>query len=256
MNTMHSALKSQRVPETLTEGQKIINGVLVETEQKETQTPDDNKIADKYERAKIELGSMTTKNKELEKKFKEARRDADIFEENVKKMQKKIDELQFLEEKRKVEDKKRQEEMKNLTIMGPQEKEKFKKLAEENIRLKLKIKEMLEIINELEKENKQNMTKFKNFIMGNPGLSEEQKRLLLGKAEELFQNNMAEKLNLKELEFVSRIDEQMMKDKFVKDCIGDHVSIVKKINREERDKKLKKAKPGYNADFDVELMVI
>jgi golgin subfamily A member 4 len=99
------------------------------------------------------------------------------------------------------------------------------------------------------------MTKFKNFVMGNPALSEEQKRLLLGKAEELFQSNISEKLNLKELEFISRIDEQMLKDKFVKDCIGDHISIVKKINKEEKDKKLKKVKPGYNADFDIELMV-
>lgn len=59
----------------------------------DTQTPDDNKVSEKYEKAKTEILMQNQKLKELEKKFKEARRDADIFEENIKKLNKRIEEL-------------------------------------------------------------------------------------------------------------------------------------------------------------------
>ena len=50
------------------------------------------------------------------------------------------------------------------------------------------------------------MTKFKNFIMGNPNLTDEQKRLMISKVEELFTTNISSKINMKELEMLSKID--------------------------------------------------
>jgi golgin subfamily A member 4 len=78
---------------------------------------------------------------------------------------------------------------------------------------------------------------------------------MLSKAEELFStNNLSQKINLRELEQMSRIDENLLKDKFVKDCVGDHQQLLRKINKEEKEKKQKKLKPGYNADFDLDLL--
>jgi hypothetical protein len=69
--------------------------------------------------------------------------------------------------------------------MNDKDKQKVKSLVEENYRYKLKMKDLVEQIKELEKENKSSLDKFKKFIMGS-NLTDEQKRLLLGKAEELF----------------------------------------------------------------------
>lgn len=51
--------------------------------------------------------------------------------------------------------------------------------------------------------------------MSDPNLTEEQKRLLLGKAEDLFSTNLSKKFNLKELEQMAKIDENMIKDKVI-----------------------------------------
>lgn len=66
--------------------------------------------------------------------------------------------------------------------------------------MKLKLKELFDVITSLEKENKDNMQKFKNWIMADPNLTDEQKRMLLGKVEELFTSKLSQKINMKELE--------------------------------------------------------
>lgn len=90
---MQNEIQKNQVPEILKDNQKLVNGVLIETNHMDTQTPDDNKVSEKYEKAKTEILMQNQKLKELEKKFKEARRDADIFEENIKKLNKRIEEL-------------------------------------------------------------------------------------------------------------------------------------------------------------------
>ena len=57
--------------------------------------------------------------------------------------------------------------------------------------------------------------------MANKDLTDEQKRFLINKVEELFTVNMSSKINMKELEIMSRMDENLFKDKFFKECIGD-----------------------------------
>lgn len=93
--------------------------------------------------------------------------------------------------------------------------------------MKLKLKELYDIIQNLEKENKNNLQKFKNFILGSSGYTDEQKRQLIGKIEELFTFNISNKVNMRELEVMSRIDESMLKDKFLRDCIGDPLLLLK-----------------------------
>lgn len=149
---------------------------------------------------------------------------------------------------------KKENEQSKMVVMGEPEKEKFKKMAQENIRMKLKLKELFDVITELERENKDNMQKFRNFIMADPNLTDEQKRMLLGKVEELFTSKISQKINLKELEHMSKIDESMLKDKFLKDCIGDPIALIKQIKKEEKQKAAERAKPGYNADFDPNLL--
>lgn len=46
----------------------------------------------------------------------------------------------------------------------------------------------------------------------------------------------------------------MLKDKFLKDVIGDPISMIKNIKKEEAQKALERQKPGYNADFDPNLL--
>lgn len=87
--------------------------------------------------------------------------------------------------------------------------------------MKLKLKELFDVITALEKDNKNNLQKFKNYILGSSGYTDEQKRQLIGKIEELFTVNVSSKINMRELEVMSRIDESLLKDKFFKDCIGD-----------------------------------
>ena len=63
--------------------------------------------------------------------------------------------------------------------------------------------------------------------MGNNTLTDEAKRLMINKVEELFSPNLSGKLNLRELEILSRIDDSLLKDKFLKDCIGDPILLLK-----------------------------
>jgi hypothetical protein len=52
---MQNELSKNQVPEILKENQKLVNGVLIETNNMDTQTPDDNKVSEKYEKAKTEI---------------------------------------------------------------------------------------------------------------------------------------------------------------------------------------------------------
>lgn len=78
--------------------------------------------------------------------------------------------------------------------------------------------------------------------------------MLLGKVEELFTLDLSKRLNLKELEHMSKIDNEMLKDPFFKSIIGDTVGLIKKIKQEEKDKKAMRANPNYDADFDPNLL--
>jgi hypothetical protein len=53
---------------------------------------------------------------------------------------------------------------------------------------------------------------------------------------------------------ISRLDDVALRDKFVKDCIGDAAQLVRQVRNEEKEKKNKRTKPNYNADFDAELL--
>lgn len=112
--------------------------------------------------------------------------------------------------------------------MDEKGKERFRAIVEENYRMKLKLKELVDEIKNLEKENKGALDKFRQFIM-NSNLTEDQKRMLLGKAEELFTLDLSKRLNIKELEHLSKIDNDMFKDPLLKAIIGDPVAMVKKI---------------------------
>lgn len=116
----------------------------------------------------------------------------------------------------------------NKLVMGDKEKEKFKKLVEENYKMKLKFKELVDEIKLLEKENKGAMDKFRHFIM-NSNLTDEQKKMLLGKVEELFTMDLSKRLNLRELEHMAKIDNEMLKDPFLRSIIGDPVAMVKRL---------------------------
>lgn len=148
---------------------------------------------------------------------------------------------------------KEKEKKENKVVMNEKDKERFKNLVEENYRMKLKLKELIDEIKLLEKENKGALDKFKNFI-NNSGLSEEQKKMLLGKAEELFAIDMSKRLNLRELEVMAKIDNEMLKDPLIRQIIGDPVAMVKKIKQEEKDKVKMRQNPNYDADFDPYLL--
>jgi len=53
--------------------------------------------------------------------------------------------------------------------------------------------------------------------------------MLLGKADELFDLDIANRLNLRELEVMSKIDNEMLKDPLIRSIVGDPVAMVKKI---------------------------
>jgi len=57
--------------------------------------------------------------------------------------------------------------------------------------------------------------------------TDENKKLMISKVEELFSPNLSSSLNLRELEILSRIDESLLKNKFLKDCIGDPILLLK-----------------------------
>lgn len=68
---------------------------------------------------------------------------------------------------------------------------------------------------------------YRRFLMGT-NLTDEQKKLLFNKAEELFKTNFSKRFNFKEMENMSKIDLDMLKDQLFKDIIGsDAVSYVK-----------------------------
>ena len=58
-------------------------------------------------------------------------------------------------------------------------------------------------------------------------MTDDSKRLIISKVEELFTPNLSSKLNFRELELLSRIDEHLLKDKFFRDCIGDPILLLK-----------------------------
>lgn len=134
------------------------------------------------------------------------------------------------EEDVKKEKEKEKKEKENKIVMSEKDKERFKGLVEENYRMKLKLKELLDEIKLLEKENKGALERFKNFI-NNSNLTEEQKKMLLGKAEELFNMDISSRFNLRELEVMSKIDNEMLKDPLIKSIIGDPVAMIKKIKQ-------------------------
>jgi len=140
-----------------------------------------------------------------------------------------IDQLRMTNEQMKNSEDKRKEAAKSQVIFGKDEKEKLKKLATENFTMKLKLKELFDVITSLEKDNKANIGKFKNYILGSRGYTDGQKQELISKIEELFTVDISSKINMKELEFLSRIDESMLKDKFLRDCIGDPSKLLKDI---------------------------
>jgi hypothetical protein len=51
----------------------------------------------------------------------------------------------------------------------------------------------------------------------------------LGKAEELFKTDISSRINLRELESLSKIDPSQFKEKWMKDCIGDTVHLLKSV---------------------------
>lgn len=78
--------------------------------------------------------------------------------------------------------------------------------------------------------------------------------MLLAKVDELFTLDLSKRLNIRELEHMSKIDNEMLKDSFFKSVIGDTVGLIKKIKQEEKEKKAQRANPNYDADFDPNLL--
>lgn len=78
--------------------------------------------------------------------------------------------------------------------------------------------------------------------------------MLLGKAEELFTLDLSSRLNMRELEHMSKIDNDLFKDPLIRSLIGDPISMIKKIKQEERTKGILRANPNYNPDFDPSLL--
>ncbi|KRX10902.1 hypothetical protein PPERSA_12026 [Pseudocohnilembus persalinus] len=246
----------QVLPQNLAHNQRIVDGKIVTIEQITNSTmTDPDRLLQEMQKMKIEQKANQRNLQDLEKKMKQVQREADIKHEQLQKSQQKLQEAEFQMEKMRKEDKKKSDESQKHLVMGENEKDKFKKLTEENIRMKLKLKELLDTIMQLDQENKDNMKNFRNFIMSDPSLTEEQKRRLLGKVEDLFTSKISSKINMRELEQMSKIDANMLKDKFIKDALGgDPLAIIKNIKQQEKQKQLNRQKVGYNPDFDPELL--
>ncbi|KAL4479494.1 hypothetical protein ABPG72_011816 [Tetrahymena utriculariae] len=233
-------------------GHILRDGKLIAITSIEIQTDKDPNL-DKIAKMTQEMQNKQTKFTELEKKVKEIQKDADIYKEQCKKLNDKISELNGLAKKKEEDQKKEKKEREKLIVMDEKGKERFRSIVEENYRLKLKLKELVDEIKLLEKENKGALEKFKQFIM-NSNLTDEQKRMLIGKVEELFTLDLSKRLNIRELEHLSKIDNDMLKDPLIRAIIGDPVAMVKKIKQDEKDKQKLRANPNYDPDFDPNLL--
>lgn len=78
--------------------------------------------------------------------------------------------------------------------------------------------------------------------------------MMLGKAEEMFTLDICNKLNVRDLEVLSKIDNEMLRDPLIRNIVGDPVAMVKKLKQEEQEKVLMRAQPNYNPDFDPSLL--
>ncbi|EGR34049.1 phage head-tail family protein, putative [Ichthyophthirius multifiliis] len=138
-------------------------------------------------------------------------------------------------------------------VLNDKEKDKFKHIIEDNIRMKLKMRELIDELKIIETENLNNIKRFKNFIM-NSNLTDDQKKLIIGKIDDFFLLDIQKRLNIRELEHMSKIDNEYLKDNLIKQIIGDSFSFVKKIKQNEKLKKMIRENPNYDPDFDPNLL--
>lgn len=214
-----------------------------------------NNLEDRMDKASLELKQRQQRLSDLERRLKEEQKECEMFREANKKINERVAQLNY--EKKKMEDdlkkEKERDKKEGRVMVNDKDKEKFKKIVEDNYRMKFKMQELLAQVKALDKENKQAMDKFKNFI-NNSGLTDEQKRMLLAKADELFTLDLSSKLNIRELEVMSKVDNEMLKDPMIRAMIGDPIAMVKKLKLEEKEKIAKRADPSYSQDFDPNLL--
>ena len=66
-----------------------------------------------------------------------------------------------------------------------------------------------------------------------PNLTDEQKKLIIGKMDDLTVD-LTDKFNLRELEKMAKIDEATLKSSIVANVVGNSFDLVKKLKRNER----------------------
>ncbi|EGR29468.1 phage head-tail family protein, putative [Ichthyophthirius multifiliis] len=212
------------------------------------------KTQHKFEKLQFEIKQKEKKLQDLEKKFKDIKNNNEQLEIKFKGVNGKLEEMLFAQKKRDDEEKARRKNTQKDIVFSQVDKDKIKKIIEENIKLKLKMKELVEEIKKIEDENKHNLNSFRKFIMSS-NLTDEQKRFILGKAEDLFKLEYSKRFNIKEIEQMAKIDLEMLKDPLVKDCVGDGLLLVKNIKAEEKAKQQERLNnPNYDSEFDPELL--
>lgn len=133
------------------------------------------------------------------------------------------------------------------------QKKKIEAMFSDNIKLKLKIKQMYDQIKEEQAENNKQMERIRIFIK-NSNMNDDLKKNLMSKIEGVLSNGLADKLNLKEIEKIAKIDQSDIQDKFLSNVIGDTVKLLKNIKNEEKKKIQQQQQPDYNQDFDPQLL--
>ncbi|CAK93569.1 unnamed protein product (macronuclear) [Paramecium tetraurelia] len=239
------------------------NGVLVymqEISMQTDRTKMEQEYQDKLDKQRKENHEVQQKMIQLEKRIKDTLIERDAYAQQVGVLngqvqkvtleKKKLEEKQ--QEEKKAKDKQQQEQQ---AVLNKNDSEKIKRLVEDNIKMKLRIKNLLDNIAALEKEMNRNFERFKLFISNNPNLSEEQKKAILGQAENLFKVNLNEKLNVQEMKELMAVDDLLRDPIFKQICGSDIGAITRGVKKDEMTRKQKLAKvPFYDALFDPEFL--